>query len=61
MEYKTFYLNADKEKESGSVVGSLQTEVPAEVVSTACQSDMWEDDGAYFTFEFTQPRQLSGK
>lgn len=58
MEYKTFYLNAAKE--SGGIAGSLQTEMPAEVVSTSYQSDMWEDDGAYFTLKFTQPTELIG-
>jgi predicted acyl esterase len=58
VEYKTFYLNAAKQ--SGTVAGSLQTEAPAENVSTSYQSDMWEDDGAYFTLRFTEQTELIG-
>ncbi|KAJ5444412.1 uncharacterized protein N7458_008284 [Penicillium daleae] len=58
MEYKTFYFNAAKE--SGSVAGFLQTEAPTEIVTTSYQSDMWEDDGAYFALKFTEPTDLIG-
>ncbi|KAJ5701960.1 hypothetical protein N7488_009508 [Penicillium malachiteum] len=58
VEYKTFYLNAAKD--NGSVAGSLQTEAPVKSVTTFYQSDMWEDDGAYFTFKFTDQTELIG-
>lgn len=58
MEYKTFYFNAAKE--SGSVAGFLQTEAPTEIVTTSYQSDMWEDDGAYFALKSTEPTDLIG-
>ncbi|KAJ5363873.1 uncharacterized protein N7496_009586 [Penicillium cataractarum] len=58
MEYKTFYLKATQE--SGSTAGSLQTEAPTDVITTSYQSDMWEDDGAYFTLKFTEQIELIG-
>jgi predicted acyl esterase len=58
VEYRTFYLNAAQKGESNS--GSLQVEAPTEVVNTSYQSDMWEDDGAYFTLTFTEPTELIG-
>jgi predicted acyl esterase len=54
VEYKTFYLNA------GSLAGSLQTEAPTEISTVSYRSDMWEDDGAYFTLTFTEPTELIG-
>lgn len=58
MEYKTFYLNAAKE--NGGVEGTLQIEAPVENVNTSYQSDMWKDDGAYFTLKFTEQTELIG-
>ncbi|QKX62820.1 uncharacterized protein TRUGW13939_09985 [Talaromyces rugulosus] len=58
VEYKTFYLNAAKE--NGSLAGSLQTEAPTEIYAISYQSDMWEDDGVYFTLTFTETTELIG-
>ncbi|PYI05104.1 alpha/beta-hydrolase [Aspergillus sclerotiicarbonarius CBS 121057] len=58
MEYNTFYLDATKE--GGSVAGSLQTAPPTEAATTSYQSDLWEDDGVYFTLTFTEPTELIG-
>ena len=58
MEYKEYYLNANQG--GNTMSGKLQSEVPTGSNTASYQSDMWEDDGAYFTLTFDKTTELIG-
>lgn len=51
-QYKTFYLDAAQ--------GKLTLEASHTNSTVDYQSDSWDDDGAHFTYTFTQARELCG-